>query len=188
MDADKIKTTIHELLISLGENPQREGLVETPKRVAKAYQKILEGYSRNLADEIKVFENSAGYDDLIISSGIEFFSICEHHLLPFWGHATVAYIPDKTIIGLSKLSRAVDIYARRLQDQERITTQVADELMRLLKPKGVAVMLDASHFCNIIRGVEKKDSSMRTLIFRGVMKDNESLQMKFLMMAQTATK
>lgn len=164
----------------LGENPKREGLVETPKRVATAWEKILEGYSRDFKSEIKVFENSSGYDGIITSGNIEFFSTCEHHLLPFYGHAFIGYIPGKTIVGLSKLSRVVDIYSRRLQDQERITTQVAEEIMKVLKPKGVAVLLRAKHFCNMARGVEKKDSDMTTLIYRGIFEKDKNLQGMFL--------
>jgi len=179
IDENKIKRAVKDILIGINENPNREGLRETPKRVTTAWQKLTEGYSRNLKDEIKVFENSSSYNDIIISGRIEFFSTCEHHLLPFFGHVYIGYVPGDTIIGLSKLSRAVDIYARRLQDQERITVQIADEIMGLLKPKGVAVYIEAKHFCNMVRGVEKKDSNMITMIFRGVL-ERDDFQKKFL--------
>ncbi|MBX3081029.1 MAG: GTP cyclohydrolase I FolE [Anaerolineae bacterium] len=175
-----------QILAALGENPGREGLLETPARVARAYAEILEGYHRDLQSEMTVFENSSGYDDLVISAKIDFCSMCEHHLLPFWGHAVIGYIPDNTIIGLSKLSRAVDIYARRLQDQERLTVQVADSIVEAVHPRGVAVMMEGQHMCNMIRGVEKKESIMRTIIFRGALKDDPVLQTRFLTLARDA--
>ena len=185
-DHQKLTLLVRELLLTLGEDPSRAGLVETPERVATAYGKLLEGYTRELAQEITVFENTHGYDDLVVSGGIEFYSTCEHHLLPFWGEAAVGYIPDRHIIGLSKLARAVDIYARRLQDQERITMQIADELMRLLQPKGVAVLLRGRHLCNVARGVEKKDSYMTTFQYRGAFRGDSQLQQRFLAAVQLA--
>lgn len=179
MNSKKIEKIISELLIEVGENTSREGLLDTPKRVSESWVEILGGYTRNLSEEMTVFDNN-NYDGIITSEKIEFFSMCEHHLLPFWGSAYIGYIPDKKMIGLSKLARAVDIYSRRLQDQERITVQIADELMRLLIPKGVAVMLVAKHFCNIARGVEKTQSNMKTLIFRGEFSYNNVLQDQFL--------
>jgi len=116
----------------------------------------------------------------VISLNIDFYSLCEHHLLPFWGYAHIGYIPNDKIIGLSKLARVVDIYSKRLQDQERMTVQIAEELMKILKPKGVAVFLEGKHLCNIMRGVRKKDSSMVTMCFRGILQNDPLLQKKFL--------
>ncbi|MCL4354697.1 GTP cyclohydrolase I FolE [Patescibacteria group bacterium] len=179
MNTKKIEKIISDLLVEVGEDVSREGLIKTPKRVAKSYLEILDGYKRNLSEEMTVFENH-NYDGIITSGEIDFFSTCEHHLLPFWGTAHIGYIPQKKMIGLSKLARAVDIYSRRLQDQERITVQIANELMHLLEPKGVAVMLIAKHFCNIARGVEKSQSNMKTLIFKGEFNQNTVLQDQFL--------
>ena len=180
MEEQKVQTIIRELLILLGEDVTREGLAKTPARVAKAYSKIFEGYSRSLESEITTFENTYNYDELIYSGNIIFFSTCEHHLLPFFGTAHIAYVPDKKIIGLSKLARAVDIYSRRLQDQERITMQIADELEKLLQPKGVAVWLEGQHFCNMARGVQQDRSVMKTMAFRGVLKNDLTRRDHFL--------
>jgi GTP cyclohydrolase I len=183
LDLPRIEALTRELLSAFGEEPDREGLVRTPERVARAYADLLEGYERDLAREITTFESPDGYDGIVLSDGIEFFSLCEHHLLPFWGHAVVGYVPGERIIGLSKLARAVDIYAKRLQNQERLTAQVADALMEVLQPRGVAVQIRARHLCNISRGVEKRHSGMRTLIFRGVFRESPHLQQQFLALA-----
>lgn len=179
-----IEDLIKKLLAHLGENPERPGLIKTPERVAKVYEKMLEGYSRSLADEITVFDNTHGYDDIVYSGKIDFFSLCEHHTLPFFGIAHIAYVPDEKIIGLSKLSRAVDIFARRLQQQERITHQVAVEIEALLKPKGVMVMLEGRHMCNMARGVEKVNSNMKTVVSRGCFRDDK-LQDRFFKLIST---
>jgi GTP cyclohydrolase IA len=176
----QVEVLVRDLLTTLGENPDRAGLVDTPGRVARSYATLLSGYGRDFAREIRTFDNEAGYDSVVLSSGIEFFSTCEHHLLPFWGHASIGYVPGERIIGLSKLSRVVDIYSRRLQDQERLTVQIADELMDVLKPRGVAVLLRARHLCSVARGVEKKDSSMVTVIYRGSFEGDAALQANFL--------
>lgn len=180
-----VENLVQQLIVHLGEDPNRPGLLETPKRVAKAYEKILEGYSRSLDKEITTFDNTYAYDDLIYSGKINFFSVCEHHLLPFFGTAHIAYIPTDKIVGLSKLARAVDIFSRRLQEQERITSQVADELQKLLAPKGVIVMLEGRHFCNMARGVEKFDSNMKTITSRGCFKDDEKLYNRFFQLIGT---
>ena len=180
MDEEKISALIKDLLLEVGEDPEREGLAKTPQRVAKAYAKLFEGYSRSLESEITTFNNIYNYDELIYSGEIVFFSTCEHHLLPFFGTAHIAYIPDKKIIGLSKLARAVDIYSRRLQDQERITMQIASELDKLLQPKGVAVWLEARHFCNMARGVQQDTSIMKTMAFKGVLKNDLTTRDHFM--------
>lgn len=170
---------VKELITQIGENPDREGLKETPNRVAKSYTKMLDGYSRSLKDEITTFGNSYDYDDLIYSGKIDFFSMCEHHLLPFFGIAHIAYVPKKRIIGLSKMARAVDIFSHRLQEQERLTVQIANELEGLLDTKGVIVMLDGRHFCNMARGVKKVNSNMKTVVARGCFKEDEKLYDRF---------
>ena len=178
MAIDKTQTAviINELLQNLVEDYDREGLVETPVRVAKSWEALLEGYARDFEDEAKTFENTHGYSDMVLSGQIDFTSVCEHHLLPFWGEAYVAYIPKDRIIGLSKLSRVVDIYSRRLQDQERITQQITEALEKYLQPKGVAVLIKAQHFCNIARGVEKTRSNMVTSSFTGEFEDKDNKQ------------
>jgi GTP cyclohydrolase I len=180
IDQKLINGLISELLLAVGEDPKREGLKDTPERVARAYAEVLNGYARSLKEEITVFKNTHNYDDIVYSGKIRFFSTCEHHLQPFFGTAHVAYIPNKYIIGLSKLSRAVDIYSRRLQDQERITMQVANELDTLLKPQGVGVMLEGQHLCNMSRGVHQFDSDMKTMAFTGIFKKDQVLCERFL--------
>lgn len=182
MADERIQNIVKELLVELGEDPTREGLSNTPQRVAKSFKTLFGGYSRTLGDELTLFENKYDYNDIIYSGSINFFSTCEHHLLPFYGKAHIAYIPGDKIIGLSKLARAVDIYARRLQDQERITMQVAAELVELTDAKGVAVMLEAKHFCNMARGVNQTESSMKTFAFKGDFSTSESLRTRFISM------
>jgi len=163
----EIESIIEKLLKELVEDCNRAGLKETPMRVAKSWSRLLEGYERKFEDEAKTFDNTHNVSDIVLSGKINFTSVCEHHLLPFWGEAYIAYIPKDRIIGLSKLARAVDIYSRRLQDQERITQQVAQAINGYLEPRGVAVLLKAQHFCNIARGVEKIQSNMVTSAFSG---------------------
>jgi GTP cyclohydrolase I len=182
MNLDAIMSVITALLIEFKEDITREWLKDTPKRVAKAYTRILWGYWRSLKNEITVFENSHGYEDIIYSWKISFFSTCEHHLLPFFGTAHVWYVPNKKIIGLSKIARAIDIFSRRLQDQERITMQVANELFDLLEPLGVAVFLEGQHFCNMARWVEQVNSNMKTICFKWVFKNDKSLCDRFMSM------
>lgn len=186
MNDGRLAEIVRQLLTEFGDDVDREGLKDTPTRVAKAYAEILSGYDRSLKEEMTVFKNTHHYDDIVYSGSIHFFSICEHHLLPFYGVAHVAYIPDKQLIGLSKLARTVDIFSRRLQDQERITMQVAGELDDLLHPKGVAVMLKGQHLCNMARGVKQFDSNMTTMTFKGVFKDNQAFCDRFIAMASSA--
>ena len=158
---------IRAILKAIGEDPDREGLIDTPKRVAKSYQEIFGGYSINVDSVLTTFKNE-GYNEMVTLKDVEFYSTCEHHLLPFAGKAHISYIPSDVIIGLSKLTRVIDIYSRRLQVQERLTTQVADILYAKLKPKGVAVMLEAKHYCMMCRGVKKQNSVMVTTTLLGV--------------------
>lgn len=166
-----IEELAQHLIEALGEDTGRTGLRKTPARAAAAYKKIFEGYTRSLKNEITTFENDYKYKELIYSGGIDFFSTCEHHLLPFFGKAYIAYIPNDKIIGLSKLARATDIYARRLQQQERLTTQIANELNELLEPKGLIVLLEGKHMCNMARGVQQVNSTMITVARHGVFDD-----------------
>jgi GTP cyclohydrolase I len=164
---------IQSLLISVGEHPLREGLLDTPKRVVKSWKELYKGYNQKAEDILTVF-SSDGYDQIVLLKDIEVYSMCEHHMLPFIGKAHVAYIPNEKIVGISKLARLVDIYARRLQIQERIGQQVTDDLMRLLKPKGAACIIEAQHLCMLMRGVNKQNSIMVTSSLRGVFLDQES--------------
>lgn len=160
---------VREMLIHIGENPDRGGLLETPKRVVKAWRDWTTGYWTDPADVLKVFEDGGErYDEMIIVKGIPFYSHCEHHLAPFFGTADIGYVPNGKIVGLSKLSRLLDVYARRLQVQERLTAQVADAMMKHLQPKGVGVVLRARHLCMESRGIKKQGSETVTQIVRGV--------------------
>jgi GTP cyclohydrolase I len=177
---DEIEKSVKEILTAIGEDPQREGLVNTPKRVAKAYGELLEGYR---IDPIKLVNNATftvDYDDMIIVRDIEFYSLCEHHMLPFIGRAHVAYLPLGKVIGLSKIPRIVDMFARRLQVQERMTRQIADFLNELLHPRGVAVVVEAVHLCSMIRGVRKHESRMTTSSMLGAFRNREATRMEFL--------
>lgn len=159
---------IRKILQYLGEDITREWLLDTPKRVEKAYWKLFEGYKQKPEDIMTVFENESEWIDQIVGlNDIEFYSFCEHHMLPFFWKASVYYIPWKKICWISKLARIVNIYARRLQNQERLTKQIADTIERLLQPKAVAVILEWKHFCMIARGVEKQNSIMKTSDLRG---------------------
>lgn len=159
--------TIKDILLSVGEDPTREGLLDTPKRVVKSWNELYKGYNQKAEDILTVF-SSDGYDQIVLLKDIEVYSMCEHHMLPFIGKAHVAYIPDKKIVGISKLARLVDIYARRLQIQERIGQQVTDDLMRLLNPRGAACIIEAQHLCMLMRGVNKQNSVMVTSSLKGV--------------------
>ena len=168
----KIEKNIRSTLQILGENPKREGLLDTPKRYAKAMEFLTSGYTNDI-DQIvgdALFQENSS--EIVIVRDIELFSLCEHHLLSFYGKAHVAYIPNGKIIGLSKIPRIIDAYSRRLQVQERLTTQIAEELVRILNPLGVAVILEASHLCMMMRGVEKQNSYTVTSSMRGVFRED----------------
>jgi GTP cyclohydrolase I len=173
-----IENHIREILQLIGENPDRSDLKETPRRVAESYKEIFSGYDKDPQELIKTFDAN-GYDEMILITNIDYFSMCEHHMLPFFGTAHVAYIPQKKITGLSKIPRIVDIFAKRLQNQERITIQIADTLIKALNPKGVAVHISGKHLCMCGRGVKKNDSETRTTVFRGVFQESEHLRNDF---------
>lgn len=171
---------VRKMLAHLGEDPDREGLVKTPLRVAKAMRYLTRGYHQDVKEVINsaMFESDA--EDMVLLRNIEFYSMCEHHLLPFYGKAHVAYIPDGHVIGLSKLARITDVFSRRLQIQERLTNQIADSLMESLEPKGVAVAMEGVHLCMLMRGVEKQTSSMVTSAVRGSFRTDARTRAEFM--------
>jgi GTP cyclohydrolase I len=171
VDLPRIEKAVREILIAVGENPDREGLARTPNRVARAYAELLVGMRIDPRIHLKTVFHER-YQEVVLLRDIEFHSLCEHHLLPFTGKAHVAYIPDGKVVGLSKLARLVEGYARRLQVQERLTTQIADALMEELNPIGAACVVEAVHTCMTIRGVKKHGSTMVTSELRGIFKDN----------------
>jgi GTP cyclohydrolase I len=171
---------MREVLRELGEDPEREGLVNTPQRVEKALRYLTSGYSANLDQIVNGALFDVKYDEVVIVRDIEFFSMCEHHMLPFFGKVHVAYLPDKKVIGLSKLPRIVDVFARRLQIQERLTQEVAETLQNLIQPRGVAVICEARHFCMMMRGVEKQHSGAITSAMLGAFRDNRETRNELL--------
>ena len=177
---EKIESIILDLLKEIGEDPEREGLQKTPHRVAKSWTTFAKGYKQTPEEVVGDAVFNEQCDEVIAVKDIDFFSLCEHHLLPFKGVAQVGYLPEKKIIGLSKIPRIVDIYARRLQVQERLTQQVADALQDVLSPKGVAVVIEAEHLCMQMRGVEKKSSFMITSAVRGAFRENNKTREEFL--------
>ncbi len=177
---DNIEELTKKLLKEIGENPDREGLLNTPLRVAKSWDFLSRGYKQDINQIINnaVFEEE--YDQMVAVKGIEFYSMCEHHLLPFFGVAHIAYIPDGKIIGLSKIPRILDMFARRLQVQERMTQEVANMLQSTLNPKGVAVIIEAQHMCMQMRGVQKKQSYMSTSSMLGIFREDNKTRKEFL--------
>jgi GTP cyclohydrolase I len=175
-----IESAVSDILVAVGEDPTREGLVNTPNRVARAYEELLSGYRTDPARLINGALFDVEYDDMVIVRDIEFSSLCEHHMLPFTGHAHVAYIPRGKVIGLSKIPRVVDMFARRLQVQERMTRQIANFLSEVLDAQGVAVVVEGQHMCSMMRGVEKHDSSMTTSAMLGVFRENDLTRGEFL--------
>lgn len=175
-DSEKL---IRALIEHIGEDPEREGLKDTPRRVIASYEKLFSGYQQKPEDVLTVFGDEL-YDEMIVVKNIEFYSMCEHHMMPFFGQAHIGYIPDGKIIGLSKLPRLVEIYARRLQNQERLTNQIAKALYEILKPKGVGVIMEAKHFCMMARGVEKQNSEVTTSALLGLFKKEQNTRSEFL--------
>jgi len=176
----EMEANVKEMLLAVGEDPEREGLAKTPLRVAKAMEFLTSGYTSSLEEAVNnaIFETDA--DEMVIVKDVEFYSLCEHHMLPFFGKAHVAYLPNRRIIGLSKMARIVDLFARRLQVQERLTNQVADAIEEVLDPHGVAVVMEGSHFCMMMRGVQKQGSSTVTSAMRGGFKSNHSTRAEFM--------
>ena len=179
-DLDRIANTYRELLQAIGEDVDREGLQRTPDRAARALEFLTQGYRQNLDEIINGAVFESGASEIILVKDIELYSLCEHHLLPFIGRAHVAYIPSGKVIGLSKVARIVDVFARRLQIQENLTTQIAESLMNCLEPSGVAGVVEAKHLCMRMRGVEKQNSVMKTSCLLGVFKDDARTRSEFL--------
>lgn len=181
VDQDKIREAVRLLLEGIGEDTGREGLAETPDRIARMYTEIFSGMEEDAAVPLsKVFTVDGG--EMVLEKDIVFYSMCEHHMMPFFGRAHVAYIPDGKVVGLSKLARTVEVYAKRLQIQERMTSQIADALMEHLGPKGAMVVLEAEHMCMTMRGVKKPGSKTVSIAVRGVFENNIELQNRFFQM------
>ena len=171
---------VRTLIRWIGDNPDREGLVDTPKRVIKAFKEHFSGYLEDPQEILqRTFEETEGYDDMVILKKIDFESHCEHHMLPIIGNATVAYIPNNRIVGISKLARIVNVFAKRLQTQEIMSSQIINAIQKFLKPKGSAILIEAEHHCMITRGVHKKNTIMTTTQFKGCFKEDKSLQDRF---------
>ena len=170
VDMARIEKAVKEILIAVGEDVNREGLLDTPRRVAQMYSELLSGVHSDPGEHLRVFTED--YDEVVLLRDIPFYSVCEHHMMPFIGKAHIAYLPDGKVLGVSKLARVFDTYARRLQVQERLTSQVADFFMENLKPKGVAVVVEASHSCMTIRGAKKAEAVMVTSALRGLCKSD----------------
>jgi GTP cyclohydrolase IA len=180
IDQEAIREAVRDMLTAFGENPQREGLVRTPDRVARMYEELLAGYWVDPVAMINEACFNVTYDEMVVVRDIEFYSLCEHHMLPFIGRAHVAYLPKGRVIGLSKIPRIVDMYARRLQVQERMTRQIADFLHGLLEPHGVAVVVEALHLCSMMRGVKKHGARMTTSAMHGAFRSSLATRQEFL--------
>ena len=180
LGADPIEEAVRTLLRELGEDPDREGILKSPQRVARSLRFLTRGYHEDVDKVINGALYSVAYDEMVIVKDIEVFSLCEHHLLPFFGRCHVAYVPNQKVIGLSKIPRLVDVFARRLQVQERLTVQIAEAIMSKIKPQGVGVIIEAQHLCMIMRGVEKQNSVAVTSHMLGVFRDCEMTRAEFL--------
>ena len=183
MDSEKIKEGVKLILEGIGEDVSREGLLETPDRIARMCEEIFGGLAMDATDHLQK-QFSATNNNIVLEKDITFYSVCEHHLLPFYGKAHVAYIPDEKVAGLSKLARTVEVFARRPQIQENMTAQIADAIEKNLQPKGVMVMLEAEHMCMTMRGVQKPGTITSTIVTRGVFETDYSLQQTFLQMVR----
>lgn len=179
MNSNKIEQFIKDFLKEIGDDPSREGLQDTPQRFAEACKALYSGYNKDPKNIMTIFDDEK-YDEMIVVKDIEFYSTCEHHLIPFFGKAHVGYIPNGKIIGISKIPRLIEIYSRRLQNQERLTSQIATALDDLLKPKGVGVILDSRHLCMMARGVEKQNAEVTTSSLKGLFKSNMNTRSEFL--------
>ena len=184
----QVEDAVRTLLRWIGEDENREGLKDTPSRVAKAYQEMFSGYAKDPAEELgRTFEEVAGYDDLVLVKDISFHSHCEHHMVPIIGKAHVAYLPDRKVVGLSKIARVVDIFAQRLQTQEALTAQIAGVIQDVLNPRGVAIMIEAEHMCMAMRGIRKQGSTTLTSTFTGAFRDHPEEQVRFISMIRAGS-
>lgn len=177
---DTLQQAVYTMISELGEDPEREGLLKTPKRVAEAMRFLTQGYNQSLETLVNGAIFDEGHNEMVLVRDINFFSLCEHHMLPFMGRAHVAYIPNQKVVGLSKLARIVEMYARRMQVQERLTRQVAEAIQEILEPQGVAVVMEASHMCMVMRGVEKPGSWTVTSAMLGVFQDDQKTREEYL--------
>ena len=184
---DEMAELVRRQLALVGDDPEREGLLRTPERVAKSLAWLTSGYHTDVADVVGQGVFAEAHDNMVMVRDIEMYSLCEHHLLPFFGKVHVAYVPDGRIIGLSKLPRIVEVFARRLQVQERLTQQIADAICDVLQPRGVGVVIEAAHLCMMMRGVEKQNSSTITSALRGVFRDDARTRDEFLRLAHAST-
>lgn len=185
----EVEAAVLTLLRWVGENTQREGLLDTPQRVAKAYREMFDGYEKDPAEELgRTFEEVAGFDDMVIERDIHFHSHCEHHMVPIIGRAHVGYLPDDRVVGLSKIARVVDIFAHRLQTQEAMTAQIASTIQDVLAPRGVAVMIEAEHMCMAMRGIRKQGATTLTTTFTGAFKDSPEEQVRFMTLLRASAK
>lgn len=180
IDQDTITKAIEKILVAIGEDPEREGLERTPLRVAKAYTELLSGYRTDPIELLNEAIFEVSYDEMVLVRDIEYYSFCEHHILPFLGRAHVAYIPNGKVIGLSKIPRIVDMFSKRLQVQERMTSQIADLVNELLHPQGVAVVVEGLHLCSVMRGVKKHNARMTTSSMLGAFRNNLPTRQEFL--------
>jgi GTP cyclohydrolase I len=178
---EEAEAAVRTLIRWAGDDPDREGLLETPKRVVKAFEQFYSGYEQNPDDILsRVFEEVAGYSEMVLVRNIIFHTHCEHHMIPFFGHAHIAYYPSEGVVGISKLARLVEVFARRLQTQETMTSQIASALELALKPRGVAVLLEAEHLCMSMRGIQKAGASTVTTQFRGLFSNEPAEQVRFI--------
>ena len=175
-----MKELVRQMLVEIGEDPDRDGLTDTPERVDKALRFLTRGYRESIEDVLNDALFTVDYDELVIVKNIEFYSLCEHHLLPFFGRCHVGYLPKDRVIGLSKIPRIVDVLARRLQVQERLTQQVAETILDAVNPRGVAVVMEAQHLCMMMRGVQKRNSRMITSSMLGKFRDDQRSRIEFL--------
>ena len=183
VDIEKTEKAIRDLLVAIGEDPDRPGLAETPKRCAKMYAELLAGMDSDAQEHLsKQFD--VPHSEFLLEKDIPFYSLCEHHLLPFFGKAHIAYLPNDRVVGLSKLARTVEVYARRLQLQEQMTTQIADDIMRHLDARGVMVVIEAEHLCMTMRGVKKPGSKTVSYVTRGIFAEDTALQDRFFQLVK----
>jgi len=185
LDQSKVQKIVTDLLLEMGENPKREGLISTPKRVAKSYEFLTSGYNMDIKKVMNEAMFEEKYDEMVIVKNIDFYSLCEHHMLPFYGKVHVAYLPDGKIVGLSKIPRIVEAFSRRLQVQERMTQQIADTIKEYLHPQGVGVVTEAFHMCMMMRGVEKQNSSATASAMHGIFKTDARTRSEFLNLIRT---